>query len=164
MTNGASTVSTTYTFPVSSTPKNKGKSKGKDNKNKKVSLRKEDIGKPMDFRHVQHVGWNPNTGFDLNGDVDDGLRVFFEKAGVSSDALKDENTRKFIYKFVSKYTPDAFPNFRKLISYRFIYSFIEQHGGVESIRNARPIAPPPPPSNPNVAPPPIPNRTVLKCL
>lgn len=65
----------------------------------KPSLRKEDIGQPMDFRHVQHVGWDPNKGFDLNG-VDNDLASFFEKAGVSSDALKDENTRQFIYKWV----------------------------------------------------------------
>lgn len=97
MTNGVSTVSTTYNFPVS-TPKNKLKSKGKDKDKKKVSLRKEDIGQPMDFRHVQHVGWDPNKGFDLNG-VEDHLRIFFEKAGVSTDALNDESTRKFIYKY-----------------------------------------------------------------
>lgn len=96
ITNGVSTISTTYTFNTSSTPKTKAKNKGKDNK-KKQSLRKEDIGQPMDFRHVQHVGWDPNKGFDLNG-VDNDLRDFFKKAGVSSDALKDESTRKFIYK------------------------------------------------------------------
>ncbi|XP_021958057.1 neural Wiskott-Aldrich syndrome protein isoform X2 [Folsomia candida] len=138
MTNGVSTVSTTYNFPTKPNS-NKAKTNNKKDKNKKPTLRKEDIGQPMDFRHVQHVGWDPNKGFDLNG-VDSDLRVFFEKAGVSSDVLQDENTRQFIY------------------------NFIEQNGGLEQIRNtSRPAAPFPPPaiiSNPNPPPPPVPNRTV----
>jgi len=99
MSNGMSqqTVSSTYTFPTSLTGSKSKKSKEKDKK--KIVLRKEDIGNPMDFRHVQHVGWDPNKGFDLNG-VDNNLRTFFEKAGVSANELQDENTRKFIYKWV----------------------------------------------------------------
>ena len=71
------------------------KGKGKD-KNKKV-LRKEDIGTPMDFRHIQHVGWDPNRGFDLDG-VDHDFQKFFEKVGISHNELEDEGTRQFIYK------------------------------------------------------------------
>jgi hypothetical protein len=93
MSNGVSTVSTTYTFP---TILSKSKNKGKDSK-KKIPLRKADIGNPMDFRHIQHVGWDPNKGFDLNG-VDNQLRSFFEKAGISAQELKDDETRNFIYK------------------------------------------------------------------
>lgn len=54
----------------------------------------------MDFRHVQHVGWDPTKGFDLNLEDKD-LRTFFEKAGVSANQLNDEKTRKFIYKQVT---------------------------------------------------------------
>ncbi len=72
------------------------KDKKKD-KGKKLSLRKEDIGTPTDFRHVQHVGWDPNRGFDLDG-VDSNFQAFFEKAGISRSQLEDEGTREFIYK------------------------------------------------------------------
>ncbi len=41
----------------------KGKDKGGKGKKK---LKKEDIGTPSDFRHVGHVGWNPETGFDVS--------------------------------------------------------------------------------------------------
>lgn len=70
--------------------------KNKD-KGKKPLLKKEDIGKPMDFRHVQHVGWDPDRGFDLDG-VDSRMLGFFEKAGVSRSQLEDARTREFIYK------------------------------------------------------------------
>ncbi len=32
---------------------------------KKIRLTKEDIGTPTDFRHVSHVGWDPEKGFDV---------------------------------------------------------------------------------------------------
>lgn len=90
--NSTSSVSVGYQAPVKKEIK-KGKSKDKD---KKKSLRKEDIGIPMDFRHVQHVGWDPNRGFDLDG-VDQDFQTFFEKAGISHNELEDEGTRRFIY-------------------------------------------------------------------
>lgn len=39
-----------------------GTVKSKDKKNKKKKFCKEDIGTPTDFRHVGHVGWNPEKG------------------------------------------------------------------------------------------------------
>ena len=39
------------------------KKKDKDKKSKKGKLSKEDIGTPTDFRHVGHVGWDPDKGF-----------------------------------------------------------------------------------------------------
>ena len=38
--------------------------KGKKDK-KRPRLCKEDIGTPTDFRHVSHVGWDPEKGFDV---------------------------------------------------------------------------------------------------
>lgn len=93
------TTTTTYTFSTAAATSafKLRKSKGKDKDKKKTKLTAKDIGTPMDFRHVQHVGWDPNTGFDLNLEDKD-LRTFFEKAGVSANQLNDEKTRKFIYK------------------------------------------------------------------
>ncbi|MEQ2220848.1 hypothetical protein ILYODFUR_009718 [Ilyodon furcidens] len=37
----------------------------KDN-GKRKRLTKADIGTPSNFQHVNHIGWNPNTGFDVS--------------------------------------------------------------------------------------------------
>ncbi|KAK9888656.1 hypothetical protein WA026_000885 [Henosepilachna vigintioctopunctata] len=65
------------------------------------NITKADIGSPRDFKHLSHVGWNPNSGFDLDG-VDDQLRKFFAKAGVSEKELQDKETRDFIYGFINE--------------------------------------------------------------
>ena len=84
-----------------------GRNKKKDKKTK-GGLRKEDIGKPMDFRHVQHVGWNADTGYDVEGVVDKEFQTFFEIAGVSNTQLKDAETRQFIYKYGSVFVSPLF--------------------------------------------------------
>jgi Wiskott-Aldrich syndrome protein len=108
---------------------NAGK-KGKKDK-RKQKLTKEDIGAPSNFQHVQHIGWNPNTGFDLEN-VDPNLIKFFEVAGVSQEQLTDQDTRTFIY------------------------DFIDRHGGIDAaIQEVKR----PPPSKPSVPPPP-PRRSI----
>lgn len=99
------TQTTTYRFSTDSAKSvlKLAKSKGKEKDKKKTKLTAKDIGTPMDFRHVQHVGWDPTKGFDLNLEDKD-LRTFFEKAGVSANQLNDEKTRKFIYKYTKTIT------------------------------------------------------------
>lgn len=76
---------------TSSNSKNKNKSK----------LNKFDIGPPNDFRHLVHVGWDANKGFDMTGNENDEvLSQFFQKAGVSTTQLEDQTTREFIYEFI----------------------------------------------------------------
>ncbi|XP_051547031.1 actin nucleation-promoting factor WASL-like isoform X2 [Myxocyprinus asiaticus] len=96
----------------------KDKAKGKNSKKKKIS--KAEIGTPSNFRHIGHVGWDPNTGFDLNN-LDPELKNLFDMCGISEDELKDKETSKVIY------------------------DFIEKKGGVEAVKNEfRRQAPPPP--------------------
>ncbi|EFX81546.1 hypothetical protein DAPPUDRAFT_50104 [Daphnia pulex] len=104
--------------------------KGKKDKNKKIT--KADIGGPSDFKHISHVGWDPNQGFALDN-VDPNLLKFFARAGISENHLKDKATREFIY------------------------DFIDKHGGKEAAIPPPQRAPPPKmaPIN-NVAPPPPP--------
>ncbi|KAI1298604.1 Neural Wiskott-Aldrich syndrome protein [Halotydeus destructor] len=64
-------------------------------------ISKHDISGPTNFVHVQHIGWDPVSGFDLDNVAPD-LKEFFKVAGVSDQELKDENTRKFIYEFIDK--------------------------------------------------------------
>jgi len=53
-----------------------GKKKDKDSKRR---LTKADIGQPKNFRHVQHVGWDPNKGFAVDNVADPQLKMFFDK-------------------------------------------------------------------------------------
>ncbi|XP_044751581.1 neural Wiskott-Aldrich syndrome protein-like [Coccinella septempunctata] len=68
---------------------------------RKRNITKADIGSPQDFKHLSHVGWNPDSGFDVDG-VNDQLKKFFAKAGVSEKELQDKETREFIYGFINE--------------------------------------------------------------
>ncbi|XP_019737363.1 WASP like actin nucleation promoting factor a [Hippocampus comes] len=106
--------------------------KDKKSKVKKKKLTKADIGTPSNFQHIGHVGWDPNTGFDLNN-LDPELKNLFDMCGISEAQLKDRETSKVIY------------------------DFIEKKGGVEAVKNElRRQAPPPPPSRGGPPPPPPP--------
>uniref|UniRef100_A0A3Q3K0A9 Actin nucleation-promoting factor WASL n=1 Tax=Monopterus albus TaxID=43700 RepID=A0A3Q3K0A9_MONAL len=111
--------------------------KDKKTKSKKKKLTKADIGTPSNFQHIGHVGWDPNTGFDLNN-LDPELKNLFDMCGISEAQLKDRETSKVIY------------------------DFIEKKGGVEAVKNElrrqAPPAPPPPPSRGGHQPPPPPHH------
>ncbi|XP_062338758.1 tripartite motif-containing protein 12A-like [Osmerus eperlanus] len=93
----------------SSFTKKENKVKGKKKKKKKRQT-KADIGTPTNFQHIGHVGWDPNTGFDLNN-LDPELKNLFDMCGISEAQLKDKETSKVIY------------------------DFIEEKGGVEAVKN-----------------------------
>eukprot|EP00062_Callorhinchus_milii_P013384 gi/632961422/ref/XP_007896747.1/ PREDICTED: LOW QUALITY PROTEIN: neural Wiskott-Aldrich syndrome protein [Callorhinchus milii] len=105
-------------------------------KGKKKKLTKADIGTPSNFQHIGHVGWDPNTGFDLNN-LDPELKNLFDLCGISESQLKDKETSKIIY------------------------DFIEKKGGVEAVKNElrRQAPPPPPPSRGGLPPPPPPHSS-----
>ncbi|MEE6509188.1 hypothetical protein FKM82_024820 [Ascaphus truei] len=113
-------------------PYNKEKKKGKP---KKKRLTKADIGTPSNFQHIGHVGWDPNTGFDVNN-LDPELKKLFDLCGISEAQLKDKETSKVIY------------------------DFIEKTGGVEAVKiELRRQAPPPPPPSRGGPPPPPPHSS-----
>ncbi|KAB1252437.1 Wiskott-Aldrich syndrome protein-like protein [Camelus dromedarius] len=91
----------------------------------KKKISKADIGAPSGFKHVSHVGWDPQNGYDVNN-LDPDLRNLFSRAGISEAQLTDAETSKFIYEF------------------------IENQGGLEAVRKEMrrqdPLPPPPPPS------------------
>lgn len=68
----------------------------------KQKLTKDDIGFPSDFKHVSHVGWDPNKGFVLEN-FDPTLLQFFARAGVSETHLQDKATCDFICDFIDKH-------------------------------------------------------------
>uniref|UniRef100_A0A671T4X0 Neural Wiskott-Aldrich syndrome protein-like n=1 Tax=Sinocyclocheilus anshuiensis TaxID=1608454 RepID=A0A671T4X0_9TELE len=139
------------------------KDKGKG-KSKKKKISKSEIGTPSNFRHVGHVGWDPNTGFDLNN-LDPELKNLFDMCGISEAQLKDKETSKDIYEFIEKRGGvEAVKNelrrqgesksLRTIIGYcgRFLSPFCMS-------LNPPPSAPPPPPppGPPPPAPPPLPD-------
>lgn len=85
-------------FPQSAGGVQFGANKLKNRSTKKLT--KADISMPTDFKHVVHVGWTAQKGFDLNGEEVDSLNAFLEKAGVSEQQLNDRETRAFIYDFI----------------------------------------------------------------
>ncbi|MGH0141329.1 UNVERIFIED_CONTAM: hypothetical protein FKN15_000470 [Acipenser sinensis] len=151
--------------------KDKKKAKGKRKK-----LTKADIGTPSNFQHIGHVGWDPNTGFDLNN-LDPELKNLFDMCGISEAQLKDKETSKAIYEFIEKKGGvEAVKNelrrqeaqLKDKETSKAIYEFIEKKGGVEAVKNELrrqglgsggpppPPPPPPPPGPPPPGPPPPP--------
>ncbi|XP_071525385.1 uncharacterized protein [Panulirus ornatus] len=86
-----------YVPPYKDTKKKNSK-KGSKNRNK---LSKDEIGMPTDFKHITHVGFDPDTGFS-QFNVDEKLQTFFNMVGVSQQQLSDTRTREFIYDFIAK--------------------------------------------------------------
>lgn len=84
---------------VSPLPKKSTTKKDKKNKSK---LTKDDIGLPTDFRHVGHVGWDPQKGLDMDK-VDEDMKKLLESVGYTSGENIDKETVDFIYDFVEKY-------------------------------------------------------------
>ncbi|XP_076807530.1 actin nucleation-promoting factor WAS-like isoform X4 [Clavelina lepadiformis] len=107
--------------------KSKKKSKGK-----KLKLTKADISMPSGFKHVGHVGWDPNKGFDMNN-MDPDVKELFTSAGITEKDMQDQEKAQFIY------------------------DFIEQRGGLEAVKKEKRTqgqGPPPPPPTRGGAPPP----------
>ena len=59
------------------------------------------IGAPSNFKHEGHVGWDPINGFDMRNIPEEWNRLF-DKAGVTTEQLKDKETANFIVSFVSQ--------------------------------------------------------------
>ncbi|OQV18373.1 putative Wiskott-Aldrich syndrome protein [Hypsibius exemplaris] len=69
-------------------------------KPKPKRITKQDIGMPTNFQHKQHVGWDPEKGFDYD-DSDPSLQELFSKAGINMKNT-DPAERAFIYGFIEK--------------------------------------------------------------
>ncbi|XP_047136345.1 uncharacterized protein LOC100211223 isoform X2 [Hydra vulgaris] len=65
-------------------------------------LSKEHIGFPADFRHVSHVGWDPNGGFEINN-IDPQWKKLFGAVGVTEKQLEDEDNAELVSKFVESH-------------------------------------------------------------
>ncbi len=50
---------------------------------------------------MNHVGWDPNKGFDMNN-LDSDVKELFQSAGVTEKDMQDEEKAQFIYDFIEK--------------------------------------------------------------
>lgn len=102
----------------------------KDTRKKKLT--KSDIGLPTNFEHRVHVGWDPSKGLQSNqassgDDLDPTIKQLLDKIGLQPMNVKKEDRK-------------------------FIYEFVEQHGGLDQLKREMsqqqqpPPVPPPPPS------------------
>ncbi|XP_074499645.1 WASP actin nucleation promoting factor b isoform X1 [Sebastes fasciatus] len=73
-----------------------GKGKKDKKKGKKgPKFSKADIGAPSGFKHVSHVGWDPNN-------LDPDLLNLLSQAGISKDQLKDEQTSQDLFNVIEQ--------------------------------------------------------------
>lgn len=149
---------TTLNLSSSNTPS--GGNKGQKGKKKKIN--KSDISAPSNFKHLAHVGWDPNTGaFDSNN-IDAAWKKLFDTVGVSDTDLKDEQTAKFIYDFVEQHGGIEKANQQLEADRQKPAPPPPSHGGRRG-GQGRPPPPPhgrgaPPPPNRNAPPPPPPSH------
>ncbi|RVE52068.1 hypothetical protein evm_003346, partial [Chilo suppressalis] len=132
------------------------KSSGKKKPTRKLT--KADIGTPQDFKHVSHVGWNADKGFDVSNLPEEAMMTFFSKAGVSKSQLQDRDTRQFIYEFINQNGGyDAVKE--ELHTERPVKAVTVERQLAPPVPSRSP-APPHPPAPPSRAPPPPPARAV----
>ncbi|KAJ4934758.1 hypothetical protein JOQ06_007540, partial [Pogonophryne albipinna] len=77
--------------PAASLGLKKDKKKGK----KGPKLSKADIGAPSGFKHVGHVGWDPNN-------IDPDMWKLLSQAGISADAMNDEQTSQMVLNVIEQ--------------------------------------------------------------
>ncbi|CAG8510991.1 11389_t:CDS:2, partial [Dentiscutata heterogama] len=73
---------------------------GTKKSSKKGKIDKESISKPTDFRHLGHIGFNPDTGFDVQN-IDPQWKSLFDQLGelgVSQELIKQN--AEYIMKYV----------------------------------------------------------------
>ncbi|CAG6021759.1 unnamed protein product [Menidia menidia] len=73
----------------------KDKKKKSKSKKKAPKLSKADIGAPSGFKHVSHVGWDPNN-------LDPDLSKLLAQAGIGEAELRDEKTSQLIYNVIEQ--------------------------------------------------------------
>ncbi|KAK9760795.1 hypothetical protein K7432_014809, partial [Basidiobolus ranarum] len=75
------------------------RSSGKKNKGK---FDKSMISGPSDFRHVGHIGFDPDTGFSTENIDPEWMKLFDQlgELGFSKEQLEDKDTQKFICYYV----------------------------------------------------------------
>jgi hypothetical protein len=100
-------------------------------------ITKDLIGAPQNFKHVSHIGFNQDSGFDMKN-IPSEWQEIIERAGITKEQLDNEDTRQFILDFVR----DNLENEQEAPSEEPLSDSMEPIS--ESLESLE-IAPPPPP-------------------
>uniref|UniRef100_S4R7T0 WH2 domain-containing protein n=1 Tax=Petromyzon marinus TaxID=7757 RepID=S4R7T0_PETMA len=96
-------------------------------------------------RHLKHVGYNPQTSFDVQN-IDPELKRMFQSVGITEKDLRSQSTSKGIYDIIEKHGVEA----------------VKDELRQKMLRHQRPLPPlsaaqtPQPPRPPTTLPPPLP--------
>lgn len=123
-----------------------GKNK-KDKKNKKKGSKfsKADIGAPSGFKHVSHVGWDPDN-------LDPDLKKLLSTAGISEEELKDEETSQLIQNVIEQ--SGGMEAVKKAMNTDSRPPPPGRQGPLPPVPGASSCPPPPPPGMTSAPPPP----------
>ncbi|XP_076022243.1 WASP actin nucleation promoting factor b isoform X2 [Genypterus blacodes] len=127
--------------------------KDKKSKKKGPKFSKADIGAPSGFKHVTHVGWDPNN-------MDPDVMKLLSQAGIAEGDMKDEATSQLIYDVIEQ--SGGIEALRKEVNSRAGPPPPPpgRHGPVPPVPNPLHAAPAPPPSRRSGPLPPVPGQTV----
>lgn len=134
-----------------------GRNKKKLPSEKLNRLNPEDIGDPLDFQHLSHIGFNPETeSFDVKN-IPTEWRSVFAKAGVTREQLENRDTAAFIADFIRKKSDSKDIN--------EVSDIKNKNAHVSAQKNTRQKGPPVPPKKINLnavklPPPPPPKKKI----
>ncbi|CAG8553442.1 1346_t:CDS:10 [Cetraspora pellucida] len=119
---------------------------------KKGKIDKASISKPTDFRHLGHIGFNPDTGFDVQN-INPSWKNLFDQLGelgISQVNILDSISHRYLI-----------PNIEEIITQNadFIMQYVDENGGIKKAKKpantttgkpasgaTKKTPPPPPPS------------------
>ncbi|KAG0350099.1 hypothetical protein BG005_010355 [Podila minutissima] len=141
----------------------------KEKKGSKGKLDKTQIGLPSNFRHLGHIGWDPNKGFNVQN-IDPEWKNLFEqldKMGVSQEDI--QNNAEFVSQFVQSRggpgaakAPPAAPRARPTPAasghQHHLSSGAPSAAVLPVMKPTTKAPPPPPPASRRPPPPPPPSR------
>ncbi|KAI9235681.1 MAG: hypothetical protein BYD32DRAFT_420627 [Podila humilis] len=140
----------------------------KEKKGSKGKLDKTQIGLPSNFRHLGHIGWDPNKGFNVQN-IDPEWKNLFEqldKMGVSQEDI--QNNAEFVSQFVqarggpgAAKAPPAAPRSRPTPAsghQHHLSSGAPSAAVLPVMKPTTKAPPPPPPASRRPPPPPPPSR------
>ncbi|GAB5372588.1 hypothetical protein AAMO2058_001678500 [Amorphochlora amoebiformis] len=68
---------------------------------KKQEKKIHSVGRPTGFKHVSHIGYDPDKGFDI-GSIPESWRRIFKEAGISKKVLKNKQAAQLIFQTIQQ--------------------------------------------------------------
>eukprot|EP01113_Clastostelium_recurvatum_P030550 TRINITY_DN3720_c0_g1_i2.p1 TRINITY_DN3720_c0_g1~~TRINITY_DN3720_c0_g1_i2.p1 ORF type:complete len:458 (+),score=146.49 TRINITY_DN3720_c0_g1_i2:32-1375(+) len=118
------------------------------------------VSGPRNFRHVSHIGWDPEDGFNIR-DIPAEWRKLFQAAGIKKSELKDKETAQYVMNIIGETlgggaTSEPEPEAVDYQAPQEVYQQVEQTVPYQEPPPAASRPPPPPPPVGMKPPPPPP--------